>query len=106
MKKPETILKEKVLKDIKKIPLCYAEKIQQVSKNGTLDIVLTINSFAVWLELTATEYDELKTIQTVKAFYHSRAGAYVFQVHPRNWISVKAKLYKLSDFKHLSRPKL
>jgi hypothetical protein len=106
MKKPETKLKEVVLKDLKTLDKAYGEKIQQVCKIGTLDIALTINSFAVWLELKKDEDEELGSLQKVKAYRHAKAGAYVFSVYPGNWKQVFAKLKKLNNFKHLSKPKI
>lgn len=105
-KKPETILKEKVLADLKKVPKCYGEKMQQIAKHGTLDIYCTINSFSVIIELKKDEAEKLKKTQLTKAYYHARAGAYVFAVHPDNWNEVFTKLLEISAFKHKNLPKL
>ena len=105
-KKPETILKEKVLKDLKSVPKCYAEKMQQVSKHGTLDIYCTINAFSVIIELKKDESEKLKKTQLTKAYYHAKAGAYIFAVHPDNWKDVIAILLIISSFKHKNLPKL
>ena len=105
-KKPETILKEIVLRDLKNLDKCYAEKIQQVGKHGTLDIFCTINSFAIIIELKKDEAEKLMKTQLTKAYYHAKAGAYVFAVHPDNWKSVLGKLRKIRDFRHLGLPKL
>ncbi|MCH7928765.1 MAG: hypothetical protein IID03_12430 [Candidatus Dadabacteria bacterium] len=105
-KKPETILKEVVLKDLKKLSRCYAEKMQQLAKHGTLDIYCTINHFSVILELKKDEHEKLKKTQLTKAYYHARAGAYVFAIHPGNWKAVLLKLCEINDFKHKNLPKL
>ena len=103
-KKPETVLKEVVLKDLKKLSKCYAEKIQQVGKHGTLDIFCTINSFSVIIELKKDEAEKLMKTQLTKAYYHAKAGAYVFAVHPFNWKNVFKQLRKINDFQHLNLP--
>lgn len=38
-KKPESILKEKILAELRKLPCSWWEKIQQVGKRGTPDII-------------------------------------------------------------------
>lgn len=103
-KKSETILKEKVVADLKALPRCYTEKIQQVSKHGTLDLFLTVNSFSVIIELKKDALEKLKKTQLTKAYYHAKAGAYVFAVHPGNWEAVLAKIWIIHDFKHLRLP--
>ena len=105
-KKPETILKEVVLKDLKTVPRCYAEKMQQIAKHGTLDMYCTINHFSVIIELKKDESEKLKETQLVKAYYHARAGAYVFAVHPGNWVQILAKIMIIAKFRHLTLPEL
>jgi len=103
-KKPETILKEKVLKELKPLPKCAVEKIQQVSKHGTLDLFLTVNSFSVIIELKKDAKEKLKKTQLTKAYYHALAGAYVFAVHPGNWEAVLKKIWVIHDFRHIQLP--
>lgn len=50
-KQPETLFKEKVQARLRNVPNSWFEKIQQVGKRGTPDILGCVNGFFVALEL-------------------------------------------------------
>lgn len=86
-KKPETILKEKVLDDLKALPNAYSKKIQQVAIRGTLDLILCINGKFVAIELKSgnEQPDPLQQYEIEKIL---KAGGMVFVVNPMNWPDV------------------
>lgn len=50
-KKPETVFKERVLRDMKALPKTWVTKIQQVAKRGDPDILACVAGHFVALEL-------------------------------------------------------
>lgn len=96
-KNPETLLKEKVLADLKALPRTWAEKIQQVAKRGTPDVLACVAGHFVALELKRDESidpDPLQahTMDRIK----NRAGGVTYVVHPLNWPHVLAALRRLA----------
>ena len=88
MKQPETILKEKVLADLKTLPNTWHVKVQQTTIRGTPDILACVNGFFVALELkrdNAQRPDKLQDYQLVKI---REAGGASFIVHPENWSDI------------------
>ncbi len=102
-KNPETLLKEKVLKDLKKLPKTYARKIQQVAINGTPDILACINGYFVAIELKKDEKEKPAPIQEYDLNQIKKAGGMALVVHPLNWPGTYARLQKLA---HYDEPKL
>lgn len=97
-KKPETLLKEKVIADIKTMPSTYVVKIQQVSIRGTLDLMLCVAGNFVALELKANDEEDLDDLQKHEAEKIRKAGGYVFKVTPMIWPGVFQSLKKLAYF--------
>jgi hypothetical protein len=97
-KKPETLLKEKVLEDLKELREVYAVKIQQVAVRGTLDIFVCAAGNFIALELKSSEEEDLDPLQKHEAEKIRRAGGYAAKVTPANWPGVFSQIKRLVYF--------
>jgi hypothetical protein len=96
MKGRETKLKEKVLADLKGMG-AWAEKIQQVGKVGTPDILACINGRFIALELKADDKEKPSRAQVLKLRKIALAGGYAAIVTPENWPLVKKEIASLAS---------
>jgi hypothetical protein len=96
MKKPETKLKEKVLADLKGLG-AWAEKIQQVGKVGTPDILACINGKFIALELKSKEDELPSKAQVIKLRKIKKAGGFAAIVTPKNWPLIKKEIASLAS---------
>jgi hypothetical protein len=99
-KKAETTFKEQVLKDLKALPNGYFEKIQQVGKRGTPDIMGCLNGYCVILELKKDEKSKPDKLQTHKLKKYEKACALVFVPCPNNWDEIYKRLIIISTEGH------
>ena len=97
-KKPETVLKEKVLADLKEVPGVYVRKIQQVSLRGTLDLMVCVAGNFVAIELKANDNEDLDDLQKHEASKILKAGGYVFKVTPMTWPGVLSSIKRMAYF--------
>jgi Holliday junction resolvase len=95
MKKPETKLKEKVLADLKGLG-AWAEKIQQVGKVGTPDILACYRGVFIALELKSKEEEAPSKAQVIKLRKIKRAGGYAAIVTPKNWPDIRKEIATLA----------
>jgi hypothetical protein len=108
--KPETKFRNnKVLPFLNKLPNCYHDGIQQMSKSGSPDYYLCINCIFVGLELKSEGDGCLgggreaflaggaSPLQAQKLHRIERAGGVSLVCSPNNWEEVKDKLYQLSQ---------
>lgn len=95
-KQPESILKERVLADLHKLPKTYAVKIQQVVIRGTLDIFVCVNGYFVALELKRDERQKPDPLQSHVIDKIKKAGGQAFLVHPMNWPDVLMQIRLLA----------
>jgi Holliday junction resolvase len=95
-RKPETIFKEQVLKDLKVFPNGYFEKIQQVGKRGTPDILGCLNGYAVVIELKKDAKAKPDKLQVHKLKQYQRASALVFVACPATWGEIYKRLTIIS----------
>ena len=96
MKKPETKLKEKVLADLKGLG-AWAEKIQQVGKVGTPDILACLKGRFIALELKSTEAEVPSRAQILKLRKIKKAGGISLLVTPENWPSLRKELAMIAS---------
>lgn len=95
MKKAETLLKEKCLTDLRKLPNSWWVKIQQVVIRGTPDILGVINGRFVAIELKSDARDVSDSrfkLQKFNLDMIERAGGLTFVAHPDNWEQVFLKI--------------
>ncbi len=83
MKKQETVFKEKALKALRKIPLSWFEKIQQVALRGTPDIIGCVNGRFVAIELK-TEEGSTSKLQDLKLEKVLKAKGLAFVLTPKD----------------------
>lgn len=98
-KKPETIFKEKVMKELGAIPNCFAEKIQQVGVLGTPDVFAVAGGWPVVIELKKDEREKPDPIQEYKLLRYEQAGAKSYVANPKNWKQIEAEIYGLATYK-------
>ncbi len=102
-KQPESLLKERVLADLRALPRTYAVKIQQVSIRGTPDILACIGGRFVAIELKRDEKQKPEPLQEHELKKILDAGGTALVVNPLNWPGVLAQLTRQL---FLSGPKL
>ena len=95
MKKPETKLKEKELADLKGLG-AWAEKIQQVGKVGTPDILACYKGVFIALELKSLESELPSRAQVIKLRKVKKAGGFSAIVTPLNWPEIKKEIASLA----------
>jgi Holliday junction resolvase len=95
-KQPETVLKERVLADLRQLPRTHAVKIQQVVIRGTLDILACVDGHFVAIELKRDEKQKLEKLQEHEMEKIKKAGGRAYLVHPLNWPGVLAELTSLA----------
>ena len=83
-KKKETLFKEKVQDDLRKIPNCWFVKVQQVSVRGTPDILACVNGVFVAIELK-TETGKLEELQEYNLRKIQDARGIAFVIIPGTW---------------------
>jgi hypothetical protein len=95
-KKAETSFKEIVLKDLAALPNGFFEKIQQVGKRGTPDILGCLNGYAVVIELKKDAKAKPDKLQRHKLKKYEKACALVFVAFPENWNELYKRLITIS----------
>lgn len=94
--KPETRFKERVLRDLRALPRCHAEKIQQRSIRGTSDIHACVRGWFVALELKVGP-GRTDPLQDHVLACVERAGGFSAVVTPENWGEILATLAALPE---------
>lgn len=95
-KKPETVFKEKVQKDLKKLPNTWFEKIQQVCIRGTPDLLCCISGKFVAIELKASSSEFPDALQDHKLQSIANADGMALVVNPDNWVETYMVLETLA----------
>ena len=93
---PETRFKEVVLRELRQLPRTWVVKIQQVSINGTPDILACVNGVFVALELKRAKDAYLSELQRYELMRIKAANGVGFVTYPANWRRIYAKLAKLA----------
>lgn len=86
--KPETYFKEKVLRDLARVPKVWAVKIQQVAIRGTPDILICCGGYFIALELKKDESSKTDKLQDYTLDKIADAGGHTFVAHPENWTGI------------------
>lgn len=97
-RKPETIFKERVLKDLRRLPFTWAEKIQQLAKRGTSDIFACVNGFCVVMELKKDAKEKPDKLQRHKLLACRSANGIALVVSPETWPRVLDFLSDITAF--------
>ena len=95
-KQKETLLKEKVLSDLKSLSNTHAVKIQQVGIRGIPDILACISGWFVAIELKRDEKQKPEPLQLYQITKIITAGGFAYVVSPENWPQVFEELRTLS----------
>ena len=84
MKKPETKLKEIVMRDLRAVG-AWVEKIQQVGIVGTPDLLICLNGRFIGIELKKDEVSKIEKTQVLKLRKIKKANGQAYIVTPENW---------------------
>ena len=98
-KKPETVFKERVLRALKDLPHTWAEKIQQVTKRGTPDILACVNGHFVALELKSGKRPKTPgkfSLQDWVLKQIEAANGLALKVYPDEWEEAFKHLVQLA----------
>ena len=88
MKNPETIFKEKVQRDLKKLKRAWWYKTQEVAIRGIHDIILCVNGFFVSIELKRNPKAKVDALQVYNLDRIEQSGGLAFIAYPENWESI------------------
>ncbi len=94
--KPETKLKDKVLRELRLLPDSWWVKTQQVAIRGTPDILGVLRSRFIALELKSTEKEKADPLQLFNLEQIEKAGGYATILNPENEREILEELWKLS----------
>ena len=94
-KKPETLFKDRVIRDLKTLNNTWFVKIQMVARRGIPDLILCINGrfFAIELKLDTTD---LYPLQELTLNEIARSNGFSFVANPKNWANTFDVLKELS----------
>lgn len=84
-KKKETTFKEKVLRDLRALPLTWCVKVNQVALRGTPDVLACMDGNFIALELKAAEDSHIDELQMYTLGRINECGGSAFVVFPNNW---------------------
>ena len=103
-KKPETVLKEKLIRDIERLPGIYFFKTQQRAKLGILDLILCIRGRFVAIELKKSSKDKLTSLQSYNVTRINSIGEGIaLACDPSNYDEVLNIIKNLSGRKSVNR---
>lgn len=83
-KKPETVLKERFLERVKKLPFTYVDKIQQVGRRGSSDVYLCIGGVFCAVEFKSKKELKPDKLQEYKLARIAACGGIALVVYPEN----------------------
>lgn len=102
-KKPETLLKEKVIRRLKSLGNCHIMKVQQTSIRGDPDLALCVNGWSVYVELKKDRKQKADKLQQFKLASHEASNGYSFILHDENIEEILGFIKKLSIKNHVKR---
>lgn len=88
MKKDETKFKEVFLRALRTLPNVWFEKVQQVGKRGTPDILACVNGRFVAIELKKDAKAKVDRLQEHKLNLIAQSGGMSFVAYPDNFETV------------------
>lgn len=95
-KQQETLFKEQVWADLKRLPNTWAHKTQEVAKRGVPDFLVCVNGVFLALELK-TETGTLDPLQEYKLKKIQEANGIAIVATPKNWAWVFRELLDISN---------
>ena len=96
-KKPETVFKERVLKDLGEIPRIWVCKIQQVSKRGIPDVLICLGGKFIAIELKKDEQTKVDPLQDWTLQMIAEAGGMGVIAYPDVWPDILDMLFDLVE---------
>ncbi len=99
--KPETKLKDRVLREVRLLPDSWWVKTQQVAIRGTPDILGVLRSRFIALELKRSEKEKADPLQLYNLELIEKAGGYATILNPENEKEILEELWNISWGKNL-----
>lgn len=96
MKKPESLLKRKIMAELGGVRHSWFERIEQSSINGTPDILGCIDGMFIALEAKTDDNSHPTKLQAFKLRSINDAGGIGLCVRPSNWPEVLNQLHNIS----------
>ena len=90
-KKPETVFKERALKDLATIPGAWFFKTQEVARRGIPDIILCLDGLFIGIELKI-DGEKLEPLQEYNLMRIEECGGKSFTAYPNNWKQIFGRL--------------
>jgi hypothetical protein len=108
--KPETVFKERIMPLLKAIPNSWVEKVQQLSKRGTADIIGCFSGQFVAIELKKDlkeldKKDSTSKLQDYKLEKIRQAGGVALKISPETWAEAYEFLKSIKGVKNVTEVK-
>jgi hypothetical protein len=96
-KKPETLFKDRVRKDLKTLPSTWFVKIQQVAIRGIPDFLLCVDGLFIAIELKASRLAKRDPLQEWTLEAIAKCGGRAFICYPENWDDTFQSIKEIAD---------
>lgn len=93
---PETLFKQRVMRDLREMPGVWLVKTQQVAVRGIPDLLVCIHGRFVALELKRSEEAAIDKLQLWHLEKILAAGGISYVVFPENWPRIRERLAALT----------
>lgn len=95
-KKPETLFKERVQRDLERVPKLWFTKVQQVVIQGTPDFLICANGLFIGLELKIPS-GKLSELQKFNLDRIEKSGGLSFVAMPDTWEEILDDIISLTE---------
>jgi hypothetical protein len=95
-KKPETLFKEKVLEDLKKVPRCWFFKVEAGAVRGIPDVIICVDGLFVALELKVPP-NTCEPLQEYNIYKIRKANGQAWECTPALWPEIYQIILDLSE---------
>ena len=94
-KKPETLFKEKVFKDLSTLKGSWFFKSQEVAQRGIPDVLMSVKGNFVAIELKKDAHAKLDLLQEWTIRKIGATGALALVAYPENWKEVFTQIKEI-----------
>jgi hypothetical protein len=94
-KKPETLFKEKVFKDLSTLESSWFFKSQEVAQRGIPDVIMCVKGTFVAIELKKDAKAKIDPLQTWTISKIGATGALALVAYPENWKEIFTQIQEI-----------
>ena len=94
-KKPETLFKEKVFKDLSTLEGSWFFKSQEVAQRGIPDVIMCVKGTFVAIELKKDAHAKIDSLQTWTLRKIGSTGALALVAYPENWDEILTQIKEI-----------